>query len=138
MVAYSFKPRFVLPILQGIKTQTIRAVGLRRHASEGDALQLYTGMRTRHCKLITRAWCVARTDVRLDWTGEVPSVTAYGGQIRALDDFARQDGFTSIEDMRDFWAKEHPDDEVFEGVLIKWRRSHGPEADDAEVAPAAR
>ena len=49
MVAYSFNKQFIEPIRLGIKTQTIRAHGKRRHAQMGDALQLYSGMRTAHC-----------------------------------------------------------------------------------------
>ena len=48
MVAYSFKRRFREPILAGSKQQTIRA-DRKRHARRGEALQLYTGMRTTQC-----------------------------------------------------------------------------------------
>jgi hypothetical protein len=57
MVAYSFKDRFIVPISLGLnipydvdhvvdvdagpKRQTIRAIGLRRHARPGETLQLY-------------------------------------------------------------------------------------------------
>lgn len=74
MVAYSFRPQFVGPITVGLglsfvnsfgvtpptirpKQQTIRAHGKRRHARPGDELQLYTGMRTKACRLIGRARC---------------------------------------------------------------------------------
>ena len=36
------------------------------------------------------------------------------------DDFARSDGFDSIEDMWLFWREEHPDVSNFNGVLVKW------------------
>ena len=52
MVAYSLKPRFIPPILSGAKRQTIRAISRRRHAIPGETLQLYTGMRTKQCRLI--------------------------------------------------------------------------------------
>jgi len=63
MVAYSFKAQFREPILAGTKRQTIRA-DRKRHARLGEALQLYTGMRTRQCKLIGRATCNALGFVR--------------------------------------------------------------------------
>ena len=65
MVAYSFRPRFIEPILGGRKRQTIRAIGRRRHARPGDPLQLYAGMRTRNCRLIGRAICIDVVEVGL-------------------------------------------------------------------------
>jgi hypothetical protein len=53
MVAYSFKSFFAPQIIAGLKCQTVRA-DRRRHARPGEAVQLYTGMRTRAChKLVT-------------------------------------------------------------------------------------
>ncbi|MFK5597639.1 hypothetical protein ACFZ8E_11600 [Methylobacterium sp. HMF5984] len=51
MVAYSFKARFAAPILAGTKAQTIPAerTGRSRHARPGEQLQLFSGMRTKHC-----------------------------------------------------------------------------------------
>lgn len=57
MPAYSFKSRFAEPILSNQKLQTIRAVGKRRHARVGERMQLYTGMRTKQCKLIATRIC---------------------------------------------------------------------------------
>lgn len=51
MVAYSFRPLFVPQIQAGLKRQTIRA-HRRRHARPGEPVQIYTGMRTRHCRKI--------------------------------------------------------------------------------------
>src|SRR5579859_6979563 len=78
MVAYSFRPRFVAAIKIGLglpvqiedrdpesttmllpKRQTIRAVGDKRHAQPGEKIQLYTGMRTKHCRKIGEAVCVS-------------------------------------------------------------------------------
>lgn len=66
MVAYSFNRRFVQAIESGIKSQTIRAPR-RRHARPGERLQLYTGMRTKACRLIRDDVVCSRLDeVRLD------------------------------------------------------------------------
>lgn len=129
MVAYSFKARFAAPILAGTKTQTIRA-DRRRHARPGEELQLYTGMRTKQCKLIRVARCVSVSDVRLRF-GDDAMVAEKAGSSwgdahyvarspKHLDAFAMDDGFTNWADMRAFWAKEHPGTEEFEGVLIRW------------------
>lgn len=66
MVAYSFNKRFAEPIETGQKRQTIRAPR-RRHARVGEQLQLYTGMRTKACRLIRDdVVCVALGEVRFD------------------------------------------------------------------------
>ena len=57
MPAYSFQKQFVPMILDKSKTHTIR----RRRArptKPGDMLMLYTGMRTKSCKLIAVTECV--------------------------------------------------------------------------------
>ena len=133
MVAYSFHKRFVEPIATGhpatgiVKRQTIRA-DRKRHARPGEPLQLYQGMRTKHCfKIIADPVCVAvrplelfiaRGYVRFTDTGEAFGVTAM------LDDFARQDGFLHWADLQAFWQAEYPqasDPEMaFMGVLIRW------------------
>jgi len=133
MVAYSFRPRFAEPIASGhpatgiVKRQTIRAPR-SRHARPGELLQLYQGMRTKHCrKLIADQVCTAvrpvrlwisRGYVRFDDTGEAFGITAM------LDDFARADGFLHWADLQAFWRAEHEqaaDPEMaFAGVLISW------------------
>ena len=127
MVAYSFKKRFVEPILLGTKAQTIRAER-KRHARPFEELQLYTGMRTKHCRLIARRICIAAIPVRLSFTRTGPAEPfRIGGHIVAtclLDPFVRSDGFADIGDMARFWWSEHPPAEgdviSFEGVLIQW------------------
>lgn len=134
MVAYSFRPRFVGPILAGSKRQTIRA-GRRRHAAPGEEVQLYTGMRTRHCKLIGRAKCIAtyrividlvrqsinaEEDPSRDWEVGVPLEFPAIVAARTIDDFARLDGFEDWPDMRAFWRGEHPGVDEFIGWLITW------------------
>lgn len=130
MVAYSFKPQFVPPILAGTKAQTIRAprLGSSRHAREGDRLQLYRGMRTRSCQLILRTVCIGRFEVRLRWR---PVIEVLVGEEKvesgaALDAFARRDGFADFAEMERFWAETHPGIDVFDGECIEWKRPRGP------------
>lgn len=123
MVAYSFRPRFAEPILAGTKDQTIRAPRAGRgHVRPGEALQLYTGMRTRQCRLILRTTCLAVLPVQLFWRPAIAFVV--DGAPVPLDDldaFARRDGFTDADDMAAFWRAEHPALDVFEGTLIRWQ-----------------
>lgn len=125
MVAYSFKPRFVDPIRASTKRQTIRA-DRKRHARPGEQLQLYTGMRTKQCKLIARSTCVSVDLVLLNFAD--CGVVRINGIVlfsdAAMQKFSRSDGFTSWADMRAFWHENHPGIEQFEGVIIRWGDLH--------------
>lgn len=121
MVAYSFKAVFAPRILDGSKRQTVRA-DRRLDARPGEQLQLYTGMRTKHCKLIARTICVAVLPIVIDMSaGRQPGIMLDGRPIEiGLDQFARLDGFEDWGDMATFWMDNHPGIERFEGVLIQW------------------
>lgn len=122
MVAYSFKRQFTGPILAGTKRQTIRAER-KRHALPGEELQLYTGMRTRSCKLIGRAPCLSVSSIRLDFLARrVESLDTGTAWTTAeeTDAFAASDGFADWRAMEAFWAAEHQAIDVFSGVLIRW------------------
>lgn len=125
MVAYSFKEQFVAPIQDNVKRQTIRAprLGRSRHARPGDQLQLYTAMRTKFCTLIGRAICLSVSGITMDLgRPRIQYVDTQGGvtTIFDFDRFAQEDGFRDWDDMRAFWAQEHPGITVFDGVLIRW------------------
>lgn len=123
MVAYSFQPQFVAPILSGRKCQTVRAHGKRRHARVGERLQIYTGMRTRSCRLQGVAECNAVEGIEMRLT-EAPVVIVGAISHRdrvALDVFAQLDGFEHWNALVAFWRKHHPGVDVFDGVLIGWR-----------------
>lgn len=126
MVAYSFNPRFVEPIRQGLKTQTIRAHGLRRHARPGELLQLYTGMRTVHCRLIIPATpCLDTMSIEIDFRGDqIARIKTDGLPCLDLDAFAIRDGFSDAADMSAFWRDRHPKTlrSGFFGVVIEWAR----------------
>lgn len=137
MVAYSFKRRFAEPIqaglepgplVTGMKRQTIRA-HRKRHARPGETVQLYTGMRTRHCLLLGVGVCAAVVPIRLilrpPYALIVDGIVRHQGTdaetLMGLDGFARLDGFPDgWEEMRAFWAASHPLTTAFDGVLIRW------------------
>lgn len=126
MVAYSFQAQFIDPIRSGRKRQTVRAIGKRRHARPGDQLQLYTGMRTRSCRLQARAVCADVQPIRIEFSTMYPGdVVRIGDGPRIwqgdLDPFAQSDGFDSWQAMRDFWSKHHPHVLQFYGVIIFWK-----------------
>ena len=121
MTAYSFKQQFIAPILSGTKRQTIRA-DRKRHARQGEQLQLYTGMRTKQCRLIGRAVCESVMPIRIQleicpliWLGDETLHTN-----RDLCAFARSDGFADWPEMRRFWLDNHKGIPIFSGMLIRW------------------
>lgn len=126
MTALGFKPRFIDPMLGGIKGGTIRADRKdgRDHAKPGVELQLYTGMRRPGCQLIMRTWCYEVRPISLHMRGLVTH--GYHRRMirgaRGLDQFARFDGFGDFGDMRDFWLLTHDAGDVFHGKWILYAR----------------
>lgn len=123
MVAYSFKARFAEPILSNQKLQTIRPVGKRRHAGAGSLLQLYTGMRTKQCKLVATRRCASVHQILLLIMPNAEIEARIDGRMLGeleLAALARADGFGSIEDMWLFWRENHKGVNKFDGLLIKW------------------
>lgn len=123
MVAYSFKQRFVEPILAGSKRQTVRA-DRKRHARPGEELQLYTGLRTKHCRLIARACCAEVWPITIlfdDEDAEAEGIILPGfGFPGGLEGFAKADGFVSWAELKRFWRENHPGIDEFHGLLIVW------------------
>lgn len=121
MVAYNFQARFADQVAALEKRQTIRLLGKRRHARPGDALQLYTGMRTRACRLLIEARCTAVAGVRIEPASDgVAAVLIDGRRLDALESyaFAVADGFSSLADMAAWFESAHG--LPFAGVVIQW------------------
>lgn len=145
MVAYSFQKQFAEPILSGLKQQTIR-LDRKRHARPGETLQLYTGMRTRHCRHIADKTCAAVIPIVLNFFGDGFALVGEGYPFLMHGDaedaaaigldglcgrfytahreqLARNDGFSCWAQMSAFWNEQHgpySHDEVFVGKLIGW------------------
>lgn len=125
MLAYDFQPRFRQPILDDLKTSTIRRERNRGHAKIGDTLQLYTGMRTRACEMICEAECISSLTITLFIGPESePGFTlnhvlyTLNGDIDAL---VRSEGFASWIELQAFFVLKYgPHD--FTGRRIAWRR----------------
>lgn len=90
-------------------------------------MQLYTGMRTKHCTLIGTATCSTIQPIRIDVEEAV--ITGQTGNsltmLAELDAFARRDGFEDWPEMREFWRENHKA-AVFSGVLIRWTNFKEP------------
>jgi hypothetical protein len=136
MVAYSFAPQFIEPIVSRQKLQTVRAQR-RRHARVGEAIQLYTAMRTKQCRKLIEVdpVCIRAWDIRIAVDASerrvIGAITLEGALLTQpeMEAFAQADGFTADADasalrrMGEFWLKAHAHlgtDFLFEGVCIRW------------------
>lgn len=147
MVAYSFAPPFRQQVAGLTKRQTVRA-HRKRHARPGEPLQLYTAMRTKHCRKLVEAdpICSAVVPIEIS-TSElldewIASIVIAGVPLSRdeIETFAAADGFdpgrfgmTKFPDIRKpvleiatarywmgwWWTKTHGTGR-FDGVLITW------------------
>ncbi len=116
MPALSFRERFADLVETHAKRQTIRGVW-KRPIKSGDTLYLYTGMRTKRCRKLRMASCLDVRPITLYAGHYVLTVGGYGG-FDTLNRFARDDGFDSWEEMREWFKAKYG--LPFEGVLITW------------------
>lgn len=81
-------------------------------------------MRTKYCTLIGRAFCLSASPILMNLDVPCAVITEANGTSRiwplGMDEFSRTDGFSCWDEMRQFWAKTHPNVVLFEGVLIRW------------------
>ena len=137
MVAYSFQKVFAPKIEIGEKTHTMRMprTGRSRHARPGEQLQLYVGMRTKHCrKIIADQTCTFSVPMLIkaetvkgltfigiaDESGRKPFIKTFETP-NDLDAFAVKDGFENIAAMTAFWAKHNQfQSGELPQVLINW------------------
>lgn len=132
MVALSFKGQFAGPIVAGTKRQTVR-MQRKRPPRVGEQLQLYTAMRTKHCrKIVPDVPCTEVGLVMITVDENHPELIAaitFDGRDqlkdREIERFAVADGFAASEGcsarraMGNFWMRHHGPGE-FIGHLIRW------------------
>ncbi|TAZ57848.1 ASCH domain-containing protein [Rhizobium ruizarguesonis] len=141
MVAYSFKSYFAPQIEDMTKCQTVRA-DRARHAWSGEMVQLYQGMRTRHCRrIVPDQKCAANLPLQIklsDLLDElIATIIVNGIQLHRdeIEEFACKDGFhpdrlqlihggrvkSARHNMGIFWQRHHPGVVDFTGRLIRWK-----------------
>jgi hypothetical protein len=127
MVAISFKKRYAEKVESGTKLITIRKT---KRVKAGDKLQLYTGMRTKGCRKLRDAVCVAVDSVSITPAG--PFFGQPGWWPKDKNVFAERDGFQTYADMYDFFKIEYgfdEDDYIFNGYVIMWNAVEQPTRD---------
>ena len=126
MPALNFKAQFAEDVESGHKRQTVRAHRKdgRPHAKVGDTIKLYTGMRTKACRLLGEATVTSIKPVRIEATQMYLDGKLMLAGLCSRDDpmtdneFAEADGFDSFMDMADWFRDVHG--LPFEGVVIRW------------------
>jgi hypothetical protein len=126
VTALNFKPTFAPYITARTKPHTIRAPR-KTPIHHGQALQLYTGMRTKACRKIGDAVCQSTAEITIDPERRTIHLDVIRSRTdlqtlpykvgtqcaQATADLIRADGF---EDESAFWAFfTHPDGQAFTG-----------------------
>jgi hypothetical protein len=126
MPALNFQAQFAEAVEYGHKCQTVRAPRKdgRPPCKVGDTLKLYTGMRTKGCRLLATVKVTRIDQVRIEATEmfingrRLPSAI-YDRHCEQTDnEFAEADGFEGFMDMSAWFEKTHG--LPFEGVVIHW------------------
>lgn len=117
MPAYNFKSQFAEVVASGTKSCTIRPK--RKHPTKpGDQLKLYSGMRTKQCRLLREATCTSVQSVRISANG----IELDGVKMAASDELAlaQADGFTSVAEMLSFFSTVYDGLPIENMELIRW------------------
>lgn len=121
MPAYNFQKQFVPLIESGEKYTTIRKPR-KRPTQAGEVLYLYTGQRTKYCRLIGKPLAVSVREIwilRNEIWLKIP-----GDDFRIIEQdhaekIARVDGFTTLESFYKWFEVNHPENHIFN--LIEWK-----------------
>ncbi len=131
MPAWNFKTRFADLVVSGAKVHTIRAPRKDgRLPKVGDPAYLYTGMRTRECRLLRVAKVEAVTDIAIFPTsgriyikrGSLNHRSGEGFLTEAENNrLARLDGFDGELEFFNWFEEYHG--ETFFAHLIEWAKA---------------
>lgn len=116
MTAINFT-MFPEKVADGSKRQTIRT---DTKAKAGDALQLYTGMRTKSCRKLGDGVCKTVALVSLFEPHAFRHDSGVWLTGIGLEEFAQADGFATYADMWAFFRKRANAQGEYRGKLIKW------------------
>ena len=125
MPSLNFKAKFAHAIASGKKRQTIRPLGKRKY-KRGEKVYLYTGQRTKNCRLLGTAIIVdvRNIEIKNDISPAIVRIQGVDGIPYQMDEitldlYAKHDGFSSVADFLNFFKDLYGD--VFRGQEITWR-----------------
>jgi hypothetical protein len=126
MPALNFMSQFAKDVEDGTKRQSVRAPRKdgRPHCKVGDTIKLYTGMRTKACRLLAEATVTSVRKIRIEATQMYIDDRLLFSVIHSRDcdqtdnEFAEADGFSGFTEMANWFDDIHG--LPFEGVVIEW------------------
>lgn len=121
MPALSFQEQFAPMIVDGTKHHTVRRKRNKNPIEPGQLLRLYTGMRTKHCRLIRDAVCSAVVSIRI--YADIGQIRL-DGRLLPLNEmmhFAVRDGFANYMDFFKFFERYPREVRERELEVIYWR-----------------
>jgi hypothetical protein len=121
MPLINFKERFVPLIESGKKRQTIR-IKRKNPIKAGDTLHLYTGLRTKKCRLIKKVVCKSVHTISIG-NRNLTIHNNFGDiicspNIISMLGFAKADGFNSEDEFFEFFSQPMYKNKQLQ--LIKW------------------
>lgn len=115
MVALNFSPEFAGPVERREKRQTIRR---QQRGKVGDAVQLYTGQRTKDCRKLSDVDPVL---IRVAPVVIAPEGLYFEGHLQSEPDkYARLDGFKDYAAML-AWFQDRYGKPRFNGYEHRWQ-----------------
>lgn len=121
-ILLNFQKEFVPLVEAGLKPHTIRARRVDgRDPLPGDTLHLYTGLRTKACRLLRREPCQYTAEVTIQPSaGDVHHVLLGGRPLDQdeVETLARVDGFASGTEFVHYFQEQYG--LPFTGLLIGW------------------
>jgi len=118
MPVLSFQKQFSEKVQKGIKTQTVRATR-KRPIKVGEKLFLYTGMRTKACRLLGYGVCTDVSDFEIRLLSENIYINKKILNNEEKERFALADGFNSFKELLYFFFKDG-EDVIFRGHVYSW------------------
>lgn len=122
MFTLNFKKEFAPAVEAGTKMQTIRAPRKDgKKPKAGDHLRLYTGLRTKGCRMLMDATCIGVEPIQIiDEFSDIAIVLA--GERLTFEEgkaLAQADGFNTRAEFVGFFLETHG--LPFDGFRILWR-----------------
>lgn len=127
MPAYNFKKQFADDVESGKKRGTIRKMGKRKPPVVGEKIKLYTGMRTKACRLLAEPVCLEVSEIKIRTKFDEVLIRICGDEYfclfdsdKALTHIAQRDGFETKEQFFKFFAEGADENGDFYGHWIEW------------------
>ena len=121
MTAYNFSEQFAPAVEAGLKLQTIRKTD--KDAMVGGIAQLYTGQRTKQCKLLGTGTITSISRIVLfDDSCQIEGILFMFSEVPNI--IARADGFATYEHMAEWFRNTYKisslDETPFDGFIHAW------------------